>query len=77
MFVSNNAKPPERQLVSLKQSNSSHINIITQLVNLYKSFSKRLGAFPFCTDILPYFLALFTKFFVLVTNFPILFCIEG
>ena len=50
---------------------------ITQLVNLYKSFSKRLGAFPFCTDILPYFLALFTKFFVLVTNSPILFCIEG
>lgn len=53
------------------------MNIITQLVNLYKSFSKRLGAFPFFTDILPYFLALFTKFFVLVTNYPILFCIEG
>ena len=52
------------------------MDIITQLVNLYKSFSKRLGAFPFCTDILPYFLALFTKFFVLVTNFRVLFCID-
>ncbi len=52
------------------------MDIITQLVNLYKSFSKRLGAFPFCTEIMPDILAILTKFFVLVTNFRVLFCID-